>query len=281
MCGEVLALECFFQSCSADISTKRQGNASKALVKSLGSWLDRLQIFSMEKTKLVHQLDTPYSSSQWPEISQQDQDAILDLLCSLLSPICQYRDSYIRPSKGKKAKARKRKREQAGESQAQFPVPPPPAVAESVDVGLTNITRNLAASSSKAQAGTDSDVVQDPLHPYSVVFVVRSGPPSTFFSHLPQMVAAASRQLDEPIRLVGFSKSCEEKLSACLGIPRVSSVALRAGESGHLKALVDLVRKQVAPVEARWMEDASKGQFRETKINSVQAPIGAKRQKKG
>lgn len=95
------------------------------------------------------------------------------------------------------------------------------------------------------------------------------------------MVAAASRQLEEPIRLVGFSKSCEEKLSACLGIPRVSSVALRAGESSQLKALVDFVRKQVAPVEAAWMEDGGKGDFRETKINSIQAPIGTKRQKKG
>lgn len=114
-----------------------------------------------------------------------------------------------------------------------------------------------------------------------MVFVVRSGPPSTFFSHLPQMVAVASRHQKEPVRLVGFSKSCEEKLSACLGIPRVSSVALRAGEGGQLKALVDFVRKQVAPVEAPWLEDGGKGEFRETKINSIQAPIGAKRQKKG
>lgn len=199
---------------------------------------------------------------------------------SLLSPICQYRNSYLRPSKGKKAEARKRKRDQSDEAQAQAPVPPPPVVASSVDVGLTNITRNLAASSPKAQAGADEISDHDRCSPYAVIFVVRSGTPSTFFSHLPQMVAAASRQQEEPIRLVGFSKSCEEKLSSCLGIPRVSSVALRAGASGQLKALVDLVRKQVAPVEAQWMEDGRKGEYRETKINSIQAPIGAKRQKK-
>lgn len=154
-------------------------------------------------------------------------------------------------------------------------------MAASVDVGLTNITRNLAASSSKSQAGSVENDGQTQCSPYSVVFVVRSGPPSTFFSHLPQMVAAASRELDEPIRLVGFSKSCEEKLGACLGIPRVSSVALRAGESGQLKTLVEFVRKQVAPIEAPWMKDGGKGEFRETKINSIQAPIGTKRQKKG
>lgn len=150
-----------------------------------------------------------------------------------------------------------------------------------MDVGLTNITRNLAASSHKSLARTDETGDLKQLPPYAVVFVVRSGPPSTFFSHLPQMVAVASRHLKEPVRLVGFSKSCEEKLSACLGIPRVSSIALRAGEGGQLKALVDLVRKQVAPVEAPWLEDGGRGEFRETKINSIQAPIGAKRQKKG
>ncbi|POS74787.1 hypothetical protein DHEL01_v206815 [Diaporthe helianthi] len=238
----------------------------------------------MEKTKLVHQLNTPYSSSQWPEILQQDQDAILDLLCGLLSPICQYQDSHIQPSKGKKAKAQKRKLDESGEPRAQLPIPPPPAVADSLDVGLTNITRNLAACCSEAQAVqavAGRDGVQDHRPTYSVVFVVRSATPSTFFSHLPQMVAIASRQMDEPIRLVGFSKSCEERLSACLGIPRASSVALRAGESGQVKALIDFVRTRVAPVEALWVEDGSKGQFCETKINSIQAPIGAKRQKRG
>lgn len=200
---------------------------------------------------------------------------------SLLSPICQYRNSYIRPSQGKKAKARKRKRDQSGEAKVQPPVPPPPAVAATVDVGLANITRTLAALSSKTQARSEETDDKASGSPYAVIFVVRSGTPSTFFSHLPQMVAVASRELKEPIRLVGFSKSCEEKLSACLGIPRVSSVALRAGASGQSKALVDLVRKQVAPVEAQWVEDGGKGEFRETKINSIQAPIGAKRQKKG
>lgn len=215
-----------------------------------------------------------------PYLPNQLGGRLLTATHSLLSPICQYRNSYIRPSKGKKAKARKRKRDQLDEAQVQPPVPPPPAVAASVDVGLTNITKNLAASSAKTQSREDENVDNGPCSTYAVIFVVRSGTPSTFFSHLPQMVAAASRQLEEPIRLVGFSKSCEERLSACLGIPRVSSVALRAGASGQLKGLVDLVRKQVAPVEARWLEDGGKGEYRETKINSIQAPIGAKRQKK-
>ncbi|KAI3401248.1 hypothetical protein diail_11954 [Diaporthe ilicicola] len=235
----------------------------------------------MEKTRLVHQLDTPFSSVQWPEIPQEYQDELMDLLCRLLSPIGQHRNAYLHASKGKNAKARKRKRGQADEVQAPLPVPPPPAVAASVDVGLTNITRYLGASPPTTHTGAGENNGHNQDSPYSVVFVVRSGAPSAFFSHLPQMVAVASLQLEEPIRLVGFSKSCEEKLSACLGIPRVSSIALRTGGMGQLKALVDFVRRQVPPVEAPWMEDGGKGEFRETKIKSIQAPIGAKRQKKG
>ncbi|KUI62722.1 hypothetical protein VP1G_09843 [Cytospora mali] len=234
----------------------------------------------MEKTKLLHQLDTPFSSVQWPKIPQEDQDEILDLLCN------QYRKSYIQPSKGKRSKTRKRKRNQSDEPQTQQAVPPPPIVAASVDVGLSNITRNLeshAAASSKAE----HDIVGDRRDstrtgPYSVIFVARSGPPSAFFSHFPQMVAVASKsqQVEEPVRLVGFSRSCGDKLGACLGIPRVSSLGLRMDNTAQSKALVDFVRKRVPPIEAPWLEENAGVKFHETKINTLQVPIGKKRQKR-
>ncbi|KAK7733956.1 RNase P and RNase MRP subunit [Cytospora paraplurivora] len=221
-----------------------------------------------------------------PRISQDDQDEILDLLCNLLSPISQYRKSYIQPSKGKRSKTRKRKRGQADEPEVGRLVPPPPIVAASVDVGLSNITRNL--QSSAAAPSTERD---GPLEghkdssrpgPYSIIFVSRSGPPSTFFSHFPQMVAVASKslQLDEPLRLVGFSKSCEDRLSACLGVPRVSSLAIRLDSTAQSRALVEFVRQRVPPVEAPWFEETAGARFLETNISTFQAPIGKKRQKK-
>lgn len=209
---------------------------------------------------------------------------------SLLFPIGQHRNAYIKASKGKRTKrAAKRRRGQEGdETPSERPMPPPPEVAGCADVGLSNITRNLQLNASPYPLGTDSEENRDttaakPQVSYSVIFVSRSGPPSALFSHLPQMIAMASKsqQLAEPIRLVGFSKACEERLSACIGIPRVTSVGLRAGEMTQLQAVVDFVRERVPPLDVPWLEQAAKGSYHETKINTIQAPVGKKRQKKG
>lgn len=96
------------------------------------------------------------------------------------------------------------------------------------------------------------------------------------------MVAVASKAWapTEPVRLVGFSKSCEERLSACMGIPRVTSVAIKQGNMAQLKALVDFVQKRVSPVCVPWFEEAGQVSFQETRINTIQAPVGKKRQKR-
>lgn len=158
-------------------------------------------------------------------------------------------------------------------------------MADSVHVGLSNITRNLqlSAVSTAPDAEAKEGDAPTPSTPYSIIFVSRSGSPSIFFSHLPEMVAVASRsqQLVEPIRLVGFSKSSEERLSACMGIPKVTSVALRADNMAQLKAVEDFVRERVPAIKACWLEEAAKGTYRETNINTIQAPLGKKRQKKG
>lgn len=162
-------------------------------------------------------------------------------------------------------------------------------MAASVDIGLSNITRNLECS---VTASSTPQEPQDGIaergkgsarsEPYSVIFVARSGPPSAFTSHFPQMVAVASKfqQLEEPLRLVGFSKSCEDRLGACLGVPRVSSLALRVDGTAQSRALVDIVRQRVPPVEAPWLDETVRAKFHETKINAFQAPIGKKRLKK-
>lgn len=206
---------------------------------------------------------------------------------SLLSPIGQHRKAYIKASNGRRSKrAAKRKRGQDEEPQEGRVLPPPPAVASSVHVGLSNITRNLQLRAAIPTTAEDGEAKQDDdktlPKPYSVIFVSRSGPPSAFFNHLPQMVAIASKshQLVEPIRLVGFSRDSEARLSACMGIPRVTSVALCAAGMAQLEAMVAFVRERVPAIEAPWLEGPAKGVYHETKITTIQAPIGKKRQKK-
>jgi ribonuclease P/MRP protein subunit POP3 len=130
-----------------------------------------------------------------------------------------------------------------------------------VDLGLASISRSLENRPNQ--------------EPYAVVFVARSGQPSAFHSQFPQMVAVASTSR-EPIRLVGFSKSCEERLSSCLGIPRVSSIGLRDGVP-QAKALLEFVRQHVPPVEMTWLPEAKAGQYLETKINALEVPVGTKK----
>lgn len=239
----------------------------------------------MDRKRLVHQLDTPYSTVEWPHIQQDDQDSILELLCNLLSPLGEYRRTYGSQSKGKRSKAKRKGQEQLGEAPAAEALkPPPPELGRYVDVGLASITRGLqqaAAHGNPARAKTRGGKGATGgggagIVPYTVVFVARSGQSSAFHCHFPQMVAVASES--SPARLVGFSKACEDRLSECLGIPRASSVALRA-DAPQSQALLDFVRQKVAPVEIPWLREAATAGYQETKINTIEAPIGRKRQR--
>ncbi|KAL8387905.1 hypothetical protein RB595_009586 [Gaeumannomyces hyphopodioides] len=219
----------------------------------------------MDRKRLVHQLDTPYSTVEWPHIQQDDQDSILELLCNLLSPLGVHRRRYGSQSKGKRSKAKRKEQGQLEEAPAAEAVkPPPPELGRYVDVGLTRSGKGVAG-------GGAADII-----PYTIVFVARSGQSSAFHCHFPQMVAVASES--SPVLLVGFSKACEDRLSECLGIPRASSVALRA-DAPQSQALLGFVRQKVAPVGIPWLREAATAGYQETKINTIEAPVGRKRQK--
>ncbi|KAK4157924.1 hypothetical protein C8A00DRAFT_39776 [Chaetomidium leptoderma] len=239
----------------------------------------------MERKKIVHTLDTPYSAAEWPQIHQDDQDAILELLCQLLAPLGVHRRSFIAPSKGKRKRPKK-----AGSSEnpaEATPTPPVPELAAHVDVGLSKISRALQDMTGKDELGLPSvdasskrgeaDSKADP-RPYAVVFVARSGQSSAFHCHFPQMVALAAQPqpADKAVRLVGFSKACEDRLSAAIGIPRVSSIGLRE-DAPQARALVEYVREHVAPVEVAWLREAQSARYLETKIDGVPTKVGTKK----
>jgi ribonuclease P/MRP protein subunit POP3 len=198
-----------------------------------------------------------------------------------------YRKSFVSPSNGKRAK--KRKRKHADADAAAVDVPPPPELANYVDLGLSSISKSLekmaAASARGAAAGSGSAGSGKPTdtptpEPYAVIFVARSGQPSAFHSHFPQMVAVASKSVSDrqPIRLIGFSAACEERLSSSLGIPRVSCIGLREG-APQMKGLVEYVREHVAPVDMAWFQETQSGRYLETKIDAIEVSVGTKKQK--
>ncbi|KAK6842365.1 hypothetical protein PG987_003225 [Apiospora arundinis] len=207
----------------------------------------------MEKKKLLYQLDTPYSAVSWPEISAEDQDAILELLCNFLSPLGSFRRQHAQPSQGKRIK--KRKRREAG----------------SADSGPITPRHLQSDNMSILKASAQSHDTEELYSRYSVVFVARSGQPSGINSHLPQMVAASSglHPLQSPIRLVGFSKSCEQRLAAALGIPRVSCIGVME-DAPNSKALTDFIHKRVPAIDVSWMKEVVSSGYKDTKIKTIE-----------
>ncbi|ATY63268.1 hypothetical protein A9K55_008415 [Cordyceps militaris] len=234
------------------------------------------------RKKIVHHLGSPFTTVSWPEISQEDQDTILELLCEYLSPIGKHRQRHIKPSKGKRAeKKRKRLQKDAGQDAGQDVVatavdpPAKPDIASHVDVGFSAITRGFQdVNDAKEDGGTKGK------QKYDMVFVCRGNQAAAFNSHFPQMVAASCResQPDRATRLVGFSKPCSDRLSSCLGIARASSVAIRSDAKGS-SVLWDLVRKAVEPVRCEWLEEARSLQYRPSQIISVETSVGPKKSK--
>ncbi|KAI8626852.1 hypothetical protein F5Y19DRAFT_191543 [Xylariaceae sp. FL1651] len=237
-----------------------------------------------KKRKLVFQLDTPYSAVSWPQILPDDQVTILELLCSLLSPLGRYRSHHVHPSKGSRAKKRKRN-ERPNQETAQ-PIPPTPELQSYVDVGLSSVSRSLQNTTSEGQ---NIGLLQDGQGPeersasrlYSAIFVARSGQPNALSSHLPQMIAVASQShpSQPPIRLVVLPKACEDRLSESLGIPRISCIGL-CMNAPNSKALVDFVQDHVPVVKVPWLDEASHAEHRDTKINVIETVIGARKKTK-
>ena len=182
---------------------------------------------------------------------------------SILSPLGSFRAQHTQPSQGKRIK--KRKSHAAGPADSASITPSAPALGQYVDVGLATVSRSLQKASTQGHDTTEL------CRRYSVIFVVRSGQPSGINSHLPQMVAAASalHPSQPPIRLVGFSKSCEQRLTAALGIPRVSCIGVTE-DAPNSKALIDFVHKRVPAVDVAWLREAVDGDYKDTKIKTVE-----------
>jgi ribonuclease P/MRP protein subunit POP3 len=163
-------------------------------------------------------------------------------------------------------------------------IPPAPEITSYVDVGLASISRNLEKLSAQpmplAEPSGEHPPELDKQMNYAAIFVARSGQSSAFHCHFPQMVAVASnkQQLEVPIRLVGFSKPCADRLSLCLGLPRVSSIGI-SNLAPNSSALISFVREHVPPVRMAWANQLRDAEFRQTNIEALETTAGVKKQK--
>ncbi|KAI1824913.1 hypothetical protein F4861DRAFT_224595 [Xylaria intraflava] len=240
------------------------------------------------ESHLIRYLDLPVGRSHAyarPQILPGDQETLLELLCSLLSPLGHYRSQHVHPSKGGRAK--KRKRKEQSDQRAAPPVPPVPELQLYVDIGLSSVSRYLQKTVSDSHGSEVSPQGQaSEERPgsrfYSVIFVARSGQPNALSCHLPQMVAVASQcqSSQPPIRIVELPRACEGRLSEALGIPRVSCVGICVG-APNSTALVDFAREHVPIIEVPWLQEANHAEYRATNIKSIETFIGTRKKAKG
>ncbi|KAG6007951.1 hypothetical protein E4U21_005312 [Claviceps maximensis] len=228
------------------------------------------------RKRLVHHLDTPFSTVTWPEISMEDQDTILELLCALLSPIGQHRRMHLKTSRGKR-KAKTNSQACAGKSAPSLLKPAKPELVDHVVVGFNAVTTGLESMSSNNEI-SHSGQIHRPL--YSMIFVSRGNQSAAFNCHYPKLVGVASKMCasTEDIKLIGLSKPCSERLADCLGIARVSSLAIKKDAPG-VEALWTFVNNHVDPVDVAWLDNSRSIQYKPTHIAAVETKIGSKKVK--
>ncbi|TAQ90894.1 hypothetical protein B7494_g772 [Chlorociboria aeruginascens] len=234
----------------------------------------------VRKPKTVFQLETPFTAIQWPEITPEHQDTMLELLCNLVSPIGQHRSHHIQPSSGNRNKKRKRRKAKLIGVIEDKPKAPLPEISSFIVVGLNNITRALECSSQRNQGrlysaqpgvapgGADSDADSHIQSQFVAIFVLRSQP-SILHAHIPQIIATAS----SAPRLVQFAKGSDSRLCAALGLQRVSFIGLLEG-APHSESLVNLVREVVPEIKAAWLNNAKNAAYLPVKINAIDTFTG-------
>ncbi|KAK9473421.1 uncharacterized protein V1510DRAFT_402440 [Dipodascopsis tothii] len=198
-------------------------------------------------------LDNPHVRVAWPSLDGQDTENALNLLCSFLTPIGNYRRTQARD----RALAGKRKRDD-GDIEAAVPEVHPYVLA-----GINAVTGALEAQSPRMVATeVTAALVRPPTpwqraHPVRVVFVCRSDvTPALLTAHLPLLCHSAATA-EAPVALVSLPAGSLSRLSSALGLRHVGVVAVRAGAPSA--AAVYAAVAAVPPVRVPWDDGAYAG----------------------
>ncbi|KFY26268.1 hypothetical protein V491_01379 [Pseudogymnoascus sp. VKM F-3775] len=229
------------------------------------------------KTKAMFELDSPYSDAILPQLSSADQDTILSLLFSFLSPIGHYRKTHVTLSKGKRGKRAKRRELRGGAAQpAQDEASPIPSELSShILVGLNSITRHLEFQSRQAcppSLGIQiprSDSIRRHL---AVVVTTWPSIPQIFTSHLHKLLQTSSLLHPNlpPTRLVILPRSNEKRLCSALGVPRAGFIGI-FDNAPSATAVIDFCLANVPGIEVgEWLK-ANRSTFMPLKINTIEA----------
>lgn len=221
-----------------------------------------------------------------------------------------------RSKKRQREEEKKKEEPEAGENPS---IPPTPEISSFIIVGLNNITRSLEALSQKSKPTAtttsregpqgqpdpqsksetnskpltvDPEVLETPAdlpqrappatQHFAAIFVPRSSQPPILHAHLPQLIATASFANPSlpATRLVQLPKGCDARLCDALGLQRVSFIGVLEG-APHSKALVEIVRENVAEIDVPWLREVRDEKYLSVKVNAIQtsAPVVEKEKK--
>ncbi|KAH7408596.1 hypothetical protein DE146DRAFT_646688 [Phaeosphaeria sp. MPI-PUGE-AT-0046c] len=235
-----------------------------------------------KNSKPIFKTASPFTETTWPQISHDNQDVILALVCNLISPIGDHRKQHIHPSKGKK---RKRKSKEDGATQDDAPPPPPPEIGKHILVGINSITRHLEALAAQtappAMPGAEArpNKEREQPRPISTLLVTHPKPSmSPAHAHLPTLLhlsTLASATSTSSTRLVPLSTATDARLAAALHIPRVGALAIFADAPGA-KALEEFVQEKVGLTECQWVDEAMSAKWKGVNVQT-ELSVGKKK----
>ncbi|KAI9737095.1 MAG: hypothetical protein M1834_000685 [Cirrosporium novae-zelandiae] len=223
------------------------------------------------KTKTAFVLDNPYSNPQWPHLSPDISETILDLLCSLIEPIGHYRNEYINRSKGKRSKKRKRDN---GSGNEDISKPSQPSLSSYLTIGFNSTIRQLETIIQNRPSNFNEDLGEPSRSPFLAAVIVPLPPTHSInplYSSIPQFIYSASSST--PIRLIPLPKAAESRLCSCLELPRVGFLGIFEDAPGA-GPLISYIRNRIAEVEVLWLKNAIGGRYKEVNIRATEIPVG-------
>ncbi|KAH6877937.1 hypothetical protein BKA58DRAFT_85756 [Alternaria rosae] len=241
--------------------------------------------------KPVFKTSSPFSETQWPEITREDEEVILELLSNLITPLGDHRRTHIHPSKGKKRKRNTKTNEDGPDMLGN--TPSSPEIGNHLVVGINHVTRHLEALAAKnapttvpvaypksTPEGTNentatADHSKNSLRPLSMVILTHPKPSlSPAHAHFPTLVhlsalspSSASTISEAATRFIPLQTTADTRLASSLHVPRVGAMGIYAGAPGA-KTLELYVREHIGLTECKWVDEAMSAEWKGLHVKS-------------
>ncbi|EXJ72793.1 uncharacterized protein A1O5_03940 [Cladophialophora psammophila CBS 110553] len=218
---------------------------------------------------IVHALSLPYAEPQWPTLSPDSEQALLQLLLRLLQPIGDFRRDHVARSKGKGRAGKVNKKTQEDSLPEWMP-----DIYDHLTLGFNSTVRRLEslACSRKPRLlsqHTDADPLGHSRANLFVVFICRQNLPDVMTSSLPLLIATSAPKIARA-RLVEWSSQAEEKVAQALHQPRVGVLGIEEGAPGT-ETLLRCVRDTVDAVDVPWLDQTSTPIYQSVNIQTVES----------